>query len=74
MLPFKDDVTAALDFVVTVMSGIVVFSFKLILNVVVDTGAVVVVIIVGAVVEDRNGAGIVGPTLFGVDVVGESKE
>ncbi len=71
MLPFKDDVTAVLDIVATAMSGIAVFSFKLIFNVAVDTGAVVVVIIVGAVAEERDGAANVGPTLFDD---GESKE
>ncbi len=64
MLPFKDDVTAVLDFVVTAMSGIAVFSAKIIFN-------VVVIFIVGTLVEDRDGATNVGPTLFDD---GESKE
>jgi hypothetical protein len=71
VLPFKDDVIAVLDFVVTAMSDIAVFSAKLMFNVIFNTGAVVVVIIFGAVVEERDGAANVGPTLFDD---GESKE
>jgi hypothetical protein len=83
VLPFKDDVIAVLDFVVTAMSDIAVFSAKLMFNVIFNTGAVVVVIVStgvtvvtvdGGLVERRDGAGNVGPTLFDVGVVGELKE
>ena len=83
VLPFKDDVIAVLDFVVTIMSDIAVFSAKLMFNVIFNTGAVVVVIVStgvtvvtvdGGLVERRDGAGNVGPTLFDVGVVGELKE
>ncbi len=78
--PFNVAETASLDIVETATSGIAVFSFKLIFNVVVDTVAVVVVIvgsgvtvviIDGGLFEDRDGANNVGPTLFDD---GESKE